>query len=225
MGQLACRSIMTSLRKKKDLLLCAATGNSPIDTYTLLADEYGKDPKIFSHLRLVKLDEWGGIPGNDPGTCESFLRKRLVIPLNIDKKRYISFESNPDVPVEECNRIQTLLEKNGPIDLCILGLGMNGHIAFNEPAEELTGHCHVARLSNKSMQHSMTQNMTIIPTFGLTLGMANILQSKKIIILVSGKNKKTIINAFLKRKISTKLPASFLWLHPNVECLLDTGSL
>ncbi len=217
--------IVREINKNKKLLLCAATGGSPASTYELLGEEYLKRPKLFEQLRIIKLDEWGGIPMNHPATCESYLQTHLIQPLQIGESRYISFESSPSDPRLECEKIQEQLENAGPIDLCILGLGMNGHLALNEPAEFLQPHCHIAELSSMSLQHQMISEMEIKPAYGLTLGMADILQSKKILMLINGSQKRSIVNKFLSKNITSSLPASFLWLHPDVICLITKDAI
>ena len=107
----AASLIIKELQKKKNALLCAATGNSPEGTYALLSERYKKEPDLFSFLRVIKLDEWGGIPMDNPGTCESFLQKHLIGPLEIDGRRYISFQSDPKDPEKECTRIENELKK------------------------------------------------------------------------------------------------------------------
>jgi len=217
--------IVDQIKRKKGLLLCTATGGSPTETYQLLGMESKEQPTLFDELRILKLDEWGGIPMDHPGTCESYLQDHLIQPLEIDEYRYFSFNSNPEDPEQECLNIQDKLNREGPIDLCILGLGMNGHLAFNEPADFLQPHAHVSSLSHASLQHSMASEMRVKPTFGLTLGMADILQSKMILILIQGHQKRNIVNKFLSKKITTLVPASFLWLHSNVICLIEKDSI
>lgn len=217
--------ILGEIKANKSLLLCAATGGSPTGTYRLLADEYRAHPNLFDQLRILKLDEWGGIPMDHPATCETYLQTHLIQPLRIPESRYISFNSNPANPKQECEIIQEKIEESGTIDLCVLGLGMNGHLALNEPSFFLQPHCHVAELSAMSLQHSMISEMQSKPSYGLTLGMADILQSKKILILINGIQKKSIASKFLKREITTSLPASFLWLHPDVSCLIVKDSI
>ncbi|NJK95158.1 MAG: glucosamine-6-phosphate deaminase [Bacteroidales bacterium] len=155
---------------KNNLLLCAASGSSPTGTYTKLAER--NDIDTYKNLKVIKLDEWGGIPANHEGSCETYLQSILVKPLNIREENYYSFQSEPSSPEEECNRIQQLIYQNGPIDACVLGLGMNGHIAFNEPSTYLQAHCHVAVLSEASMNHPMAKNMKKDSVYGLSLGMA-----------------------------------------------------
>ncbi|HUH46008.1 MAG TPA: 6-phosphogluconolactonase, partial [Arenibacter sp.] len=126
---------------------------------------------------------------------------------------------------KECNRMENEMIERGPIDVCILGMGKNGHLGFNEPANFLTPECHIAELSQTSLMHSMTDSMAYKPNYGLTLGMANILQSKKIILLLTGPGKNQAVKGLLKKEISSVLPASFLWLHPNVHCYMDKSSI
>jgi galactosamine-6-phosphate isomerase len=225
MSQKAKELIVEELSEKKNTLLCAATGKSPTKIYELLENEFEHQPELFSELRIVKLDEWGNIAMDHPKTCEYYLQNHLIAPLKIPQNRYISFLSNSDDPNAECKRVQAEINRNGGIDLCILGLGMNGHIALNEPADFLQAHCHVANISEVTLQHPMASGMQKKPAFGFTLGMADILQSRKILILIHGINKSAIANEFLSGRISTRIPASFLWLHPNVICLADVGIL
>lgn len=219
LAETASNFLLGEIRKHAKLLLCAATGNTPIGTYKKLSEKLKSDQA--EKIRLLKLDEWGGISMAHPESCEQYLQESLIKPLNISKDRYFSFESDPNNPELEIKRMQKILDREGPIDLCVLGLGANGHLAFNEPADPLIPHCHIADLSSASMQHSMAQAMEEKPTYGLSLGMADILQSKTIVILISGKHKRAITKAFLSQKISTQLPASFLWLHPRTYCFLD----
>ncbi|MBC8005984.1 MAG: galactosamine-6-phosphate isomerase [Verrucomicrobia bacterium] len=225
LSQKASILIVDEIKKKKDLLLCTATGSSPTGTYRLLENEFRRQPSLFDELRIIKLDEWGGIPGTDPGTCESYLQAHVIQPLGISESRYFGFNSNPTNSRQECLHIQDKLKREGPIDLCILGIGMNGHIGFNEPADSLQPHAHVSQLSQSSLQHSMASGMTIGPSFGLTLGMADILQSRMIVMLISGSQKRNIVKKFLSEKITTLVPASFLWLHPRVICLVDQDAM
>ncbi|HTI07356.1 MAG TPA: galactosamine-6-phosphate isomerase, partial [Puia sp.] len=213
--------ITRQLEANKAMLLCAATGNTPSGTYERLVEEYDKRPALFDAMRVLKLDEWGGIPMTDPGSCEAYLQARLLSPLRITGDRYLSFRSDAPDPEVECKRVQKELEKAGPIDCCVLGLGLNGHIGLNEPAGSLQPGFHLAQLSEGTLGHSMVAAMNRRPSYGLTLGMADILQARTILLLISGKDKRNITGELLSKKITTSLPASFLWTHPNTICLLD----
>lgn len=221
LSRAAADQIISVLKKNKSALICAATGNSPTGTYGLLKNHFDLHPQLFSDLRIIKLDEWGGLPIDDPSTCESYLQKHLTGPLQITAGRCISFQSDPEDPAAECDRIRKELTKEGPIDLCILGLGVNGHLALNEPGAFLVAGPHKADLSETSLMHPMIERKGGKPSYGLTLGMADILRSDCILFLVTGTKKKEILSDLMSKQISTFLPASFLWLHPNVVCLID----
>ncbi|MGB5497564.1 MAG: galactosamine-6-phosphate isomerase [Maribacter sp.] len=225
MSQLSCDSIVSDLRKQPRQLICMSTGNSPTGTYKKLVGVYNDDPQLFNELIITKLDEWGGIDSKEPSSCESYIQGKIVQPLAIPQNRYISFQSNPVSSKKECDRIQTEIQNKGPIDICILGLGQNGHIGFNEPGDSLTPNCHVAELTADSLNHQMINALDKKPSYGLTLGMADILQSKKIILLLTGSKKKEVITKLLSRQVTTYLPASFLWLHNQVECYIDENSV
>lgn len=225
MSKKSVGSIISDLRSNPEQLLCTATGYSPLGTYKNLADAFDQEPKIFEKLRIIKLDEWGGISSTELTSCESYTLENVILPLKISSERYISFESNSTSPAEECERIQKAILREGPIDICILGLGKNGHIGFNEPSETMTEGCHVAQLTQASLQHQMVSDMKNIPTYGLTLGMTDILQSKKIVLLVTGSGKKDTITRLMSKVITNRLPASHLWSHPNVECYIDSTAM
>jgi len=218
-GSFAASLIMYQIQTTDGLLLCAATGNSTTAAYEKLAensDRFGTET-----VRVLKLDEWGGIPMSDPQSCETYLREKLIGPLNIEEDNYTGFQSDSEDPGAECKRIREFLEDQGPIDLLILGLGMNGHIAFNEPSEVLNPHAHVATLSEMSMTHPMAFEMNVKPTYGLTLGMVDIMSARQILLLVHGIKKAEMMRELLSRKITTSLPASLLWLHHNAHLLCD----
>ena len=222
MSESAATIIYDKLKANRKLFLCAATGNSPRGLYKRLVEYHHHEPSLYDQLTVVKLDEWGGIPKNHPASCEHYLRNYLIEPLQIPSGRFISFASDTSDPEHECRNIQRKLEKHGPIDICVLGLGSNGHIGFNEPAPYLEPFCHVAKLAPSSLNHTMVQSIGKKPIYGLTLGLKDILNSKHILMLITGDHKQHITEELLKARIDTNLPASLLWLHSNVDCLIHS---
>jgi galactosamine-6-phosphate isomerase len=217
----AAAIVIAAVTAKSDLLLCAATGRSPGGLYRALVEKAAADEAFFGRLRILKLDEWGGIPGTASGSCEHYLRTRLLDPLGIPSDRYMAFDATAEDPAAECERIRAELERRGPIDVCVLGLGPNGHVGFNEPAPFLIPHCHVEQLSEATRRHAMGRSMDHVPAFGLTLGMQEILASRRIVLLVTGDGKRDVTTRLLSGRVTPTLPASFLWLHGNVDCLID----
>jgi galactosamine-6-phosphate isomerase len=219
-SQRAAEFVIARLREKPTSLLCLAAGSTPTRTYELLAREGAKEPTLFKDCRIIQLDEWGGLPRGNPATCDVQLRTTFVSPLNLND-RYIAFESNPLDPEAECARIANWLDQNGPIDISVLGLGINGHLGFTEPAEYLQPFAHVAKLSQASLTHSMLNKSSVRPAYGLTLGMADLIQSRHILLLVTGPKKRDPLQRLLSGRISTEFPASMLQLHPNVMLVCD----
>ena len=225
LSRAAFEVIVGQLRSKPNLLLCAATGASPTRTYQLMAEQFRREPELFQELRILKLDEWGGLAMSDPGSCEFYLRQHLLGPLSVPRERYTGVQSDARFPEKECARVRDWLRENGPIDICVLGLGSNGHLAMNEPATVLHPTAHVAELAATTQNHAMLAQSKSRPTYGMTLGMTEIFQSKKILLPVSGAAKSEQLERMMSRKITTEFPASLLWLHPDVTCFCDAAAL
>lgn len=220
----AAGMLADELAAKPDLLLCVATGGSPKRLYELLAKQYQTAPQRFSRVRILKLDEWGGLAPDDAASCETYIHQHLLTPLHISADRYFTFRGDAPDAETEAGRLRLMLAQLGPPDVCILGIGGNGHLAMNEPANELHPHAHVARLTPHSQTHQMIQHLSTRPSFGLTMGIADILLSRKIILLVNGAHKREAMKRLLTEKISTQLPASLLRLHANAWCLCDEAA-
>ena len=221
MSQQAADLIVAELTQRPNLLCCVSAGSTPTRTYELLAARRAKQPALFERLRVLKIDEWGGLALDDPVTCEAYVQEKVVKPLAISEDRYEGFCSRPADPRAECERIRHWLARHGPIDVCVLGLGGNGHLALNEPADCLQPHAHVSALAESSLEHPMLRSGTGKPAYGLTLGMADILRARLPLLLVSGSQKRGPLRRLVEPAIEPRFPASFLWLHPNAVILCD----
>ena len=225
MSQAAADFIAAEIRAKPTALLCLASGSSPSRAYELLPTYQRSEPRLFDKVRLLKLDEWGDLPMDDPATCEVYLRQKLVVPLQIGPERFIGWDSQAPDPLAECRRMAHWLSANGPIDLTILGVGANGHLGLNEPADELSTGPHLAELSEISKTHPMLGLAKCKAWRGYTLGMADILKSRKILLVVNGAHKAAQVGRLFSQRISTRFPASMLWLHPAQTILCDRAAL
>jgi galactosamine-6-phosphate isomerase len=216
-----CDIVVDFIKNKSNSLLSVATGNSTIGLYKELK-KYSKDHyNFFSKVLFLKLDEWLiGDKTDKDGFCEHYIQSNIIKPLNIDSERYISFDAKTQNPIKECERIYSEIKNRGSIDICILGLGKNGHIGFIEPGAPIYIKPYIADLSETSQSHEMISNSNNEYKKGLTLSINQILSSKKVILFVSGEGKQKAISKLLSGKISTDCPASFLWLHNDVECLI-----
>ncbi|MEJ2163262.1 MAG: 6-phosphogluconolactonase [Robiginitalea sp.] len=217
----AAALVFTKATASRDTpVACLATGGSPLGMYRHLAAS-GAD---YSGLTIIKLDEWLGLPMDHPATCEYYLHREVLEPLGIPPERYVRFHSSPQDPDAEAARLNSELARIPPPDICVLGLGRNGHIGLNEPAPLLKPFCHRARLEESSRGHAMLRKERADATEGLTLGMADILKAARILLLVSGEEKKQAFERLCQPGVSNQLPASMLWLHPRVEVLVDCHS-
>ena len=221
MSRWAADFVETELREQPDLLLCASAGGTPTGLYCRLAKRNATAPAIFKKLRVLQIDEWGGLPLGNPATCRTDLQDKLLRPLGINSHRFEGFRSDAPNPQRECERIRRWLAANGPIDICLLGLGLNGHVAMNEPANEFVPRVHVAKLARRSLGHGMLKHLKAKPRYGLTLGLGDILCSRKILLVVSGRTKRDVLKRLLQPQLSGRFPASFLWLHSDVTILCD----
>jgi galactosamine-6-phosphate isomerase len=225
LGVRAAEFLAAEFRRRPELLLCAATGDTPTRCYGRLAEMAAREAGLASRLRVIKLDEWGGLAMDDSATCEAYLKRHLIGPLKVARERYIGFQSDAVDPEAECRRVRGQLLETGPIDVCVLGIGANGHLALNEPGEFLEPFAHVAKLSGASIVHPMLRNARGPVHYGLTLGMAEIMASRRVLFLVSGAHKREPMRRFLERRIAADFPASFLWMHPAVTCLCDRAAV
>lgn len=215
MSRAAARVVLEIVRRKPDSVLCVATGASPLGLYRELAKHRDKLAKV----RVVKLDEWGGLPPRDPATCETYIREHILGPWGIPAEHFTGFHGDARDAGAECKRVFAEIEELGGIDVCLLGMGADGHLGLNYPGETLPAH--VTRTDASTLRHAMLDAAKGTPTHGLTLGLADILLARQIVLVVNGASKAEAVRRLLSGQISTQFPASFLWLHPDVHLFLD----
>ena len=216
----ASEQLITLIQKKPDATICLATGGTPLLTYRYFVEKINQRQINIERVVFVKLDEWVGIPLNSPATCEYFLQQHIVQPWGLRAEQLVGFQSE-NVNEQECERITEIIASRGGLDLCLLGIGKNGHLGLNEPAELLEPFCHISVLDEKTRHHDMLKTATNPVTRGITLGLKDILNAKEILLLIAGEGKHDAVEKYLAATVTTAIPASFLWLHSNVGCLID----
>ena len=216
----ASEHLLTLIRNTPNAVICLATGATPVLTYSYLVEKIHQQHVDASQLTFVKLDEWVDLPLTAPGTCETFLQKHIVQPLGLREDQLISFRSE-EINETECERVTNLIARKGGLDLCVLGLGKNGHLGLNEPGESLQPACHISQLDARTQQHEMLKTAGRPVTHGITLGLKDILNAREVLLLVTGEVKQDATERFLTAKVSTTIPASFLWLHNYFTCVID----
>ena len=194
--------------------LCLATGASPLGAYRRVAEESLAGRLDASRVRITKLDEWIGIPMAHEASCESYLRKEVLGPWSVPEAQYLAFDSEQDDQIFECRRIENRLETLPPFDLCVLGVGSNGHLGLNEPANSLVMGPHIAELAPTTRYRPMLQGTVL--THGLTLGIGNILGSRRVLLIVMGASKQQAWDYLQDGEVSTQWPVSLLNMHDDV---------
>jgi galactosamine-6-phosphate isomerase len=178
-------------------------------------------PEFGEQLRVIKLDEWGGLEPNSPFTSELDVQQKFVQPMGIPADRYWTIDPDTSDPEGACLKMEQVLEREGPLDICILGIGVNGHIALNEPGDTHQLPYHVCELAPSTLANGMLKTLKQPPSFGMTIGLRGIMQSKLILLFIAGSGKKEAFERLKDPRVSGQFPASYLWLHPNVQVLVD----
>ncbi|MBC9914416.1 glucosamine-6-phosphate deaminase [Chitinophaga varians] len=203
-------------------LLCPASGDTPAGLYKALSARYQVRKAEMDTWSFVGLDEWVGLNGNDEGSCRYFIDKTLFHPLQVAGERICFFDGRAAGLPKECDEAELFIRKRNGIDVAILGLGMNGHIAMNEPGCVADGRAQVVALHPVTKlvgQKYFTQQLELEE--GITLGLGTLLESRHIILMVSGKHKSRIVRKMLEEPATNELPASLLLRHPSVTIFLD----
>ena len=201
-----------------------ATGHSPLKTYKLVGDRLRSVPSFRDRIQLFQLDEWMGISANNNHLCQKYIVEHITNPWQIDPNKCFFLEGDGIDQLDQIERMRKHLHKR-PIDLCILGLGENGHLALNEPGSIKSDPSRIVDLSEISQSHSMLEGQADKTDKGITIGLKEILESKEVLLLVTGSNKEGVTKQLLMSRIISGLPASVLFEHPNWHCYIDKNVL
>lgn len=222
-------SYLGSLRIAKEILenpnavLGLATGSSPLGIYRRLIEMYKNEILDFSKITTINLDEYVGLDQQHQQSYRWFMNNYLFNHINIDMNNtYLPNGMAKDLE-EEGIKYDQQIEQLGGIDLQLLGIGTNGHIAFNEPAPELLVGTHVAKLSKSTIEANSRffNNIEEVPTTALTMGLGQIMRAKQVLLIASGEQKAEALGGLLSGKITTENPATMLQLHRDATVIAD----
>lgn len=203
-------------------VLGLATGTTPLGLYRQMIEDHKSHGTSYAHIRTVNLDEYRGLSKDNPQSYAYFMRENLFKHLDIEGgNTYIENGTAQDEQAE-CERYNKLLEEI-PRDIQLLGLGSNGHIAFNEPNTPFGSETHVVNLTENTIKDNarLFADISEVPKKAFTMGIKQIMQAKQILILASGKNKAEAVYKTVYGKITEEVPASVLQLHPNCILIAD----
>lgn len=222
MSMKAAEIIIDIVKRKPDALLCFAAGSTPLGTFGHLV-EAGKQGKVnFDKCVFVSLDEWVGLSRDVEGSCKQTLYDHFFDPLSIRQDQIVFFDGmNPDL-TEECEKMDKYIQTHGPIDLFLLGIGMNGHLGFNEPGVDFDLYSHVINLDPVTKQVSSKYFQTNMElTQGITLGIRYIMEARTVLLIANGSNKAEILQQSFTGPVTNEVPASILQNHPKLIVCID----
>lgn len=225
MSQVAADIYKEHLVKQPETVLGLATGSTPLGMYERLV-KYHQDGLDFSKVTSFNLDEYIGLAGHHPASYRYFMEEHLFGKVNIRPEQIFIPSGVADDPESECEAYEKRLQDAGGIDLQVLGIGVNGHIGFNEPGTPLNSTTHVVELtaSTREANARFFESIEEVPTHAISMGIKSIMKARRIILLASGESKAEAVAQAVKGPITPDLPASVLQLHPNVQFVIDEAA-
>ncbi len=227
MSRTAAMILAAQIQLKPDCVLGLATGSTPIGTYEELVRLHRLGYLDFSGVRSANLDEYRGLDRENEQSYYYFMQHHLFRHINISPENTFIPDGSQQDPDKECARYEQTLKQLGGVDLQILGLGHNGHIGFNEPADTFPKATHCVSLTRSTIEANRRffEKEEDVPRQAYTMGIGTILQAKKILLLVSGSDKADILKEVITGPVTPQVPASILQFHPDVTVIADEAAL
>jgi glucosamine-6-phosphate deaminase len=204
-------------------VLGLATGDTPVGMYEKLVQLFRHGLVTFAGATTFNLDEYRGLPADHPQAFARYLRDRFFDHVDVLPENLHLLDGLARDPEEECRRYEAGIAQHGGLDLVVLGLGPNGHVAFNEPASEWGFGTRPVRLSEDTRRRAAPRfgGLGHVPTHAVTLGIRAILGARKLLLLVCGEEKAQVLNAVLWGPVTPTVPGSILQLHPDLTVIVD----
>ena len=226
LSKVAAKEMAEVIKHNNKSILGLATGGSPVGMYKELINMNKNGEIDFSNITTVNLDEYIGLSGEHPQSYRYFMNENLFNHINIDKnKTYVPNGLAKDIE-KECTSYDNKIEELGGIDVQLLGVGNNGHIAFNEPSETLLARTHLTDLKEDTIEANSRffDSIDEVPKKAITMGLGQIMKAKKIILIASGEGKAEVVKAMVSGKISTDIPVTMLQTHRDVTVIVDKAA-
>ncbi len=227
MSRKACELVAETINTIEKPILGLATGSTPEGLYQCLINKHKEEQLSFRHVTTFNLDEYVGLGSENPNSYRYFMNGKLFQHIDIRKENTYVPNGSAENLEEECVSYEELIREHGGMDLQILGIGLNGHIGFNEPGTPFTSRTHIVELDESTRQANARffDSLEEVPTHAITTGIGTIMESKKILLLISGENKADTVTRLVNGDISEDFPASILKEHPNVTIIADEAAL
>jgi glucosamine-6-phosphate deaminase len=220
-AQAAADVVTTQLQSKPRSVLALPTGSTPLGLYAELVRRSRAGFASLAEARIFDLDEYCGLPSSDPASFAAFIRARLIVPLMLAEDHVRLLRGDAPDAAAECADYEQAIANIGGIDLCVLGLGQNGHVAFNEPGAAWDSRARVVELSASTRARfaAHAPGPRPAPTHGLTLGIKNVLEARHALLLIAGPDKLAAKAALVRGVQDPAWPATSLLRHPNATVI------
>ena len=223
----AAQLVTAALRRNPSLVLGLPTGRTTVPLYAALVREHRRGRVSFRRATSFNLDEFRGLGADDPRSFHAFLVRHLFGRVDQPPARLHLVSGQAPNWRREAWRIDRAIREAGGFDLCLLGIGRNGHIAFNEPCRRLKGLAHLARLTRATRRDNASSfggRWRAVPTAAINVGMDVILNARRVVLVATGRSKASIVRRALEGPVTPRVPASLLQRHPNVTVILDRAA-
>ena len=222
-SRLAARVVAELIQRQPYAVLGLAAGSTQLRLYEELGRMHREEGLDFSRITTFNLDEYVGVARDHPTSFYAFMHQHLFNQINIPAEHIHIPDGLSQDTLLECERYERSIKSVGGIDLQILGIGRNGHIAFNEPSSSLASRTRVTRLSRRTIQDNARffDSEDSVPTHSVTMGIGTILEARHCLLMAFGEDKKEAVTRAVEGPVSASLPASALQLHPQVKIFLD----
>ncbi|KAA9029975.1 glucosamine-6-phosphate deaminase [Niallia endozanthoxylica] len=227
MSSKAAEFIIGKLQHNPKLNLGLATGGTPVGLYEQLVKNHKQNNTSYRNVTTFNLDEYIGLSGENPNSYRFYMNEQLFNHIDIQKSNTFVPLGDTQNPQQFCVEYEKLLAAHGGVDLQILGIGSNGHIGFNEPYTSFQSETHLVELeaSTREANARFFNSLDEVPTHAITMGIASIMRSKEILLLVSGESKRDALVQLLQGDVNENFPASILRTHPCVTIIADKAAI
>lgn len=222
----AAEIVAAQIRRKPDSVVGFATGSTPLGLYRCLVQLYREKGLDFSKVTTFNLDEYVGLPPSHPQSYHHFMWQNLFSHVNVDEaKVYIPHGMADDIDYF-CEWYEKQITRAGGIDLQILGIGANGHLAFNEPGSSLGSRTRIKTLTLNTVRDNARffERDEAVPRFAITMGIGTIMEARKLLLVASGQAKAEAIQATLEGPITAMVPATIVQLHRYAHVIIDEAA-
>lgn len=223
LSEKAAEIFIEKLKSIKNPVIGLATGSTPEGLYEILVKKYKAGEISFADTITFNLDEYAGLSKDDPTSYQYFMDYHLFNSVDIKpENKHVPNGLAPNLE-EECETYEKLIQQAGKINLQVLGLGLNGHIGFNEPGTPFDSRTHVVELeeSTREANARFFKSIEEVPTKALTMGIGTIMEAEEIVFLVQGEKKADILRKVVHGEVTEQVPASILQKHPNITLITD----